>query len=338
MRCQLWFKLLHKSTLNRAVGAIHGIMDVGQPKMFSRITRRQLLMRAGATAAAVGATLALDSSFPCLAGPASTQSARRYKIAASDWMMVKRQKPGALPLAKECGLDGVEVDMGPLGKRPDFENNLRDEEFRRQYLASARELGLEISSLAMSAFYGQPFADHPSAARFLSEWIELMPKLGTRVGFLPVITKGDLASDVEVRARVVKCLKGATPAAQKAGVVLGLNTQLTAEQNIRLLDEIGSPSVRIAYNVGEAVDAQRDVYAEIRTLGPDRIAQIIPTLSDKKWLADDERIDVPRLKRLLDEMNWSGWLVLQRSRMAGKKPKENFSANANYLKSIFQAG
>jgi len=64
-------------------------------------------------------------------------------------MMVKRQKPGALPLAKECGLDGVEVDMGPLGKRPDFENNLRDEEFRRQYLASARELGLEISSLAM---------------------------------------------------------------------------------------------------------------------------------------------------------------------------------------------
>src|SRR6476660_3594930 len=93
----------------------------------------------------------------------STQLPQRYRIAAADWMMLKRQKPGALQLAKDCGLDGVEVDMGPLGKRPDFENNLVQHEFRNDYLAATKKLGLEISSLAMSAFYGQAVAEHPKA-------------------------------------------------------------------------------------------------------------------------------------------------------------------------------
>ena len=57
-------------------------------------------------------------------------------------MMLKRQKPGALQLAKDCGLDGVEVDMGPLGKRPDFENNLVKDDFRESYLDNASKLGL----------------------------------------------------------------------------------------------------------------------------------------------------------------------------------------------------
>ena len=40
----------------------------------------------------------------------------RYPIAACDWMLLKRQKLGAIPLARECGLDvgqrgGVVVDQ-----------------------------------------------------------------------------------------------------------------------------------------------------------------------------------------------------------------------------------
>jgi hypothetical protein len=42
---------------------------------------------------------------------------------------------------------------------------------------------------------------------------------------------------------------------------------------------------------------------------------------------------------MLDDIGWSGWLVLQRSREAAKVKdvKYNFSGNAAYLKSIFQA-
>jgi alpha-L-rhamnosidase len=296
-------------------------------------TRRDLLIRGGAAAAALALLGRAGFAAPTTS---STQPSTRYRISASDWMLLKRQKPGAVALAAECGLDGVEIDMGPLGKRTDFENNLLKQDFRDEYLAAMAQHKLEVSSLAMSAFYGQPFADHPSAERFASEWIALMPKLGTKVGFLPIISKSDMATDNEARGKLVSIFKNVAPEAQKAGVVLGLNTSLDAEQNKRLLDEIQSTAVRIAYNCGEVVDARRDVYKELKSLGRDRIAQIIPTLSDNKWLQEDDRIDVPKLKQLLDEMNWSGWLVLQRSRRAGKKPKENFATNASYLKSVFR--
>ena len=277
------------------------------------------------------------------AGPATpasnpARSDLRYKISASDWMMLKRQTPGALTRAKESGLDGVEVDMGPLGRRPDFENKLREDDFRTKYLEQAKSLGLEISSLAMSAFYGQPVADHPKAEQFCNDWIALMPRIGTRVGFLPVIFKKEDDRQAAVD-KVVALFKKVGPRAEQAKVILGLSTPLDAAANVKMLDAIGSPAVRIAYNCGEATDEKRDVYSELQTLGKDRIAEVIPTLSDGVWLENDKRIDVPKLKQVLDEIGWRGWLVLQRSRDASRARDVayNFGGNAKYLKSIFQA-
>src|SRR5215204_1065689 len=128
-------------------------MNLPAPTIAAGVTRRTWLRNAGASVAAIG-LFSMSRSLAVAADPTptTTQKGHRYKISASDWMMLKRQTPGALGRAAECGLDGVEVDMGPLGKRPDFENKLRDEQFRADYLAQAQKLGLEISSFAMSAF------------------------------------------------------------------------------------------------------------------------------------------------------------------------------------------
>src|SRR5438094_7176119 len=184
--------------------------------MTRSITRRELLATASA-AAAYACLHRVSLARTATTTTAAVTTTKRYKISASDWMMLKRQKPGALQLAKDCGLDGVEVDMGPLGKRPDFENNLPDDKFRQDYLDKAHELGLEISSLAMSAFYGQAFGKHEKADQFVTTWIALMPQLRTRVGFLPIIGIDDDA----VRAMTVHRLKTAAPLAEKAGVILG---------------------------------------------------------------------------------------------------------------------
>jgi hypothetical protein len=49
--------------------------------------------------------------------------------------------------------------------------------------------------------------------------------------------------------------------------------------------------------------------------------------------------DLPRVRQTLDEMGWSGWLVVERSRDAHdtRNVKRNFSANTAYMKSIFQS-
>jgi L-ribulose-5-phosphate 3-epimerase len=49
-------------------------------------------------------------------------------------------------------------------------------------------------------------------------------------------------------------------------------------------------------------------------------------------------MDMKKVKRTLDRMDWRGWLVIERSRDA-KDPrnvKRNFGANTAHLKSIFQ--
>jgi alpha-L-rhamnosidase len=47
---------------------------------------------------------------------------------------------------------------------------------------------------------------------------------------------------------------------------------------------------------------------------------------------------MPKVKRTLDEMGWSGWLVIERSRDRNdsRNVKKNFGANAKYLKTVFQ--
>ena len=63
----------------------------------------------------LAAAAAAAGSFPrpmAAAGPALP----RYPVGVCDWMILKRQKLGAFRLAAEIGADGVEVDVGGLGR------------------------------------------------------------------------------------------------------------------------------------------------------------------------------------------------------------------------------
>ena len=301
--------------------------------MQGRPTRRDFL--ATSIVATLGPLAASTRAGDAPSRPAAGATPR-YRVAACDWMLLKRQKLGAFPLAKECGMDGVEVDMGGLGKRPEFENQLRDPAGRQKFLDAARDNGLVICSLAMSAFYGQSFADHPNADRFVDEWTGLMKAMDVRVGFLPFGVAGNVRDDAAVRARFVAALRRAAPKAEAAGVVIGIETNLDADGTKRFLDDVGSPAVQSYYNLGDAIENGYDVAREIRDLGKGRICQV-HCKEGEVWLGEG-RIDFPRVKEALDAIDWAGWLVVERSRRPGKSVRENFSANARYLKSVFQAG
>lgn len=87
-----------------------------------------------------------------LAVAASKQKEQRYKIAVCDWMILKRQKIGSFQLVHELKGDGVELDMGSLGKREMFDNKLREPHFQQLFRETAQNYNLEVPSIAMSGF------------------------------------------------------------------------------------------------------------------------------------------------------------------------------------------
>jgi sugar phosphate isomerase/epimerase len=262
---------------------------------------------------------------------------QRYQVAVCDWMILKRQKPGAFQLAKDLGSDGVELDMGSLGTNDTFVNSLTNAINCRQFLDKAHELNLGISSLAMSGFYGQSFAERATVPRMTQDCVDTMRAMDVKIAFLP-LGVSDLVKHPELRSKVVERLKIVGAQADKARVVVGVESELPAAEQIKLLDAVDSPAIKVCFNFADAIQNNRDVVSELKTLGADRICEIHATDQDGAWLQNDPKIDLPKVKAALDEMGWRGWLVIERSRDTNDvhNVKKNYGANAAYLKKIFQ--
>lgn len=262
-----------------------------------------------------------------------------YKIAVIDLMILKRQKISALPLAKEIGADGLEIDMGGLGARDTFDNKLSDPKTRQEYLNKAKELNLEFCSIAMTGFYAQSFAKRPTYQQMIQDCLDTAKAMDVKVIFLPLGVQGDLVKNPELREPIIERLKIAGKMAKKANVVIGIETSLDAQGELELLNDIGSRYVKSYFNFSNAIKNGRDLQQELRLLGKKNIVQIHATNEDGVWLQNDPKIDLKKVKATLDDMGWRGWLVVERSRDAAKPTdvKYNFSANTSYLKSVFQA-
>lgn len=275
---------------------------------------------------------------PVLAQQANMLS-HRYKVAACDWMMLKRQKLGEFKLSHEIGADGVEMDMGGLGKRDTFDNKLHQVYFQELFKKTAAEYQIEVPSIAMSGFYGQSFLKHRNYRVLIDDCIKTMQVMGAKIAYLPLGGCGnDWKTDDEQRRRLVSRLHVAGEMAHSEGLVIGIRTGLSAKEDIKLLEQINSEGIQIYFSVQEALDNKRDLYKELKTLGRKRICQIHISETDGVTLPHSKNIDMHRVKEQLDKMGWSGWLVVERSRDAGdvRNVKKNFGMNIRYLKEVFQ--
>ena len=267
-----------------------------------------------------------------------TSDRDRYRVAACDWMMLKRQKIGEFKLAREIGADGVEMDMGPLGQRPMFDNKLRDEHFQQLFRHTADSIGVKVPSMAMSGFFAQSFLKRENYRDLINDCLQSMDVMGAKVAFLPLGGSGnEWKEEGEARTELVRRLHEVGEMARLAGKVIAIRTQLSARANIKLLKEVDSEGIKIYYNLQDAVDNGRDPAKELKKLGAKRVVQIHASLTDSVTLDEDPRIDMYRVKKALDKMKWSGWLVVERSRNARdvKNVKGNYGRNVAYLKKVF---
>ncbi len=286
---------------------------------------------------AIVLTIILAGTFNSFVSAQSSKK-QRYKVAVCDWMILKRQKLGSFALAAEIKADGIELDMGGLGNRPTFDSKLGDPIERQKFLDKSKELNVGISSIAMSGFYAQSFAKRESITLMIEDCVKAMKDMKVKVAYLPLGTESDLTKNPELRPIIIERLKWAGKQVGKIGGVIAIESSLNATEEKKLLEEIGCKHIKSSFNFANAVDNGRDIATELKILGKKHLAQIHASTTDKVWLENDKNVDMPKIKKTLDEMNWKGWLIVERSRDVTQvhNVKANYGANVAYLKRIFQ--
>lgn len=282
-------------------------------------TRRQFLARSIQAAALTGCAL---SCAPLFAG----QSSRRFKIGACDWSLGKRNDPTAFDLARQIGVDGLQIDMGTI------ENDmlLRRRDVQRQYLEASKRTGVEIASLAEAAFWQAPLKTDARAAKWLSDSIDVCTALGMKLT-MPACFELDM-NDASGIDHAVKVIQEAAKKAEKQGVTIGLENWMSADDHRRMIERIGSPAVKVYYDVGNSTDRGRDVLKEIRALGP-LICEF--HFKDANHLLGHGRIDFKAVRRAIDDIGYSGWIHLEAAAPHGVLV--DYTTQCKFLRGLFPA-
>ncbi len=292
------------------------------------ITRRQLL----ATTAGAVAGLTLSAVRPSFGQESNdgerSRRPRGFRLAVCDWTIGKRVDPAALALARKIGLDGVQVDFGGSSER---DPPLFDPELQKRYFEEIKTHQVRIASLAMGILNDIPYKSDPRAERWVDQGIDVAQAMRQRLILLAFFGKGDLKNDAAGTDAVVSRLKNIAPKAEKARVTLGIESWLSAEEHLAILDRVGSPAVQVYYDVANSHKMGYDIYKEIRTLGR-HIRQF--HAKDYDDLYGKGSIDFPRAREAMDEIGYRGWLVMEGTKMP-LGVEESCRYDAEYLRTIF---
>ncbi len=288
-------------------------------RLHGKITRRTMLAR-GAQAAAWAAMASRLG--PLVAAPGS----RWFKIGACEWNLGKAD-PTSFDVAKQIGLDGVQVNMGSVAN----DMHLRKPEVQKAYLEAAQRTGLEIGSLAIGEMNNVPLKSDPRAEQWLMDSIDVCKALGLSIVMPACFFKGDLdLARTDEIDHLVKVLKRASAKAEKAGITIGLESYLSAEDNLVLLDRVASPALKVYYDVGNSTDKGRDVLKEIPRLGK-RICEF--HFKDGQHMLGQGRIDFKEVRQVLDQIEYSGWIQIEAAAPHGVL--RDYAAHYKFLRTIY---
>lgn len=284
------------------------------------ISRREMLRRSAQTAAWV--TMAANCA-PLFAAPEK----RRFRLGACDWSIGKMGDPAAFEVAKQIGLDGVQVSLGTAANNM----RLRRPEVQQQYKDSARSAGLEVASLAIGELNEVPYKSDPRTVEWVGDSIEVCQSLGVSVVLLAFFSKGDLRDDRAGVDEVVRRLKAVAPKAEKAGVKLGIESWLSAEEHLKILERVDSPAVQVYYDVCNSNDRGYDIYREIPLLGK-RICEF--HAKENGALLGKGKVDFKRVRAALDEIGYTGWIQIEGAVPPGEPMLASYQKNCKFMRGI----
>jgi L-ribulose-5-phosphate 3-epimerase len=277
----------------------------------------------GRSVQAVAWLTAADGLAPLFAAPEK----RRFRLGACDWSIGKMGEPAAFEVAKRIGLDGVQVSLGTAAN----DMRLRQSAVQQQYKDAAKQAGLQVASLAIGELNSIPYKSDPHTIPWVTDSIEVCQALGVKVVLLAFFGDDDLRGDKAGVDEVVRRLKAVAPKAEKAGVVLGIESWLSADEHLAILERVGSNAVQVYYDVCNSNDRGYDIYKEIRQLGK-RICEF--HAKENGALLGQGKVDFHKVREAMDDIGYSGWVQIEGAIPPGGQMLSSYQANCRFMRSI----
>jgi sugar phosphate isomerase/epimerase len=251
----------------------------------------------------------------------------KLTIGVTDWNLKLAANPDALPLAKRIGFDGVQVSFG----RSIVDNKLPldDPQIVARYLSVSNEQQIPIDGTCVDRLHVNGLKNDKLAVKWVLDAIRLTSALHTRVLLLPFFGKWAIENASE-RDAVGDALHELAPEAEKAGVILGLEDTLSAEDKVRIMDRAQSNFVKVYYDVGNSTQAGFDVVKEIRWLGKHRICQF--HLKDNPHYLGEGTIPFPQVMQAIHDIGFNGAANLETDTHADSSVEADMRKNLAYVR------
>src|SRR5262252_6119348 len=261
-----------------------------------KTTRREFISRTSVGLATVYLNLKSDTS----AAPNKV----KFKIGAPDWNLKQEAKIESISLAKTLGFDGVQISLG-IGKDA---LPLSDPATQKNFLNESKRVGLPLTSVCINALHRNILKSDALGQRWVAESIGIAKNLGVKVILLPFFGRGALKTRAEMEY-VGDVLREIAPAAEKAGVILGLEDTISARDNARIMERSKSPSVLTYYDVGNSTNNGFNIIEEIRWLTAQRICEV--HLKDNPNFLGQGKIDFTAVVDALADIGFDKWAQLE---------------------------
>lgn len=251
----------------------------------------------------------------------------RLKIGVTDWNLKLTTKLEAIALAKTLGFDGVQVSIGR--NLTDDKMPMDNAELIAQYREESKKQKMPLDGTCLDRLHADCLkGGNRDAAKRVVDGIRMTKALGVEVMLLPFF--GKCATEPADFDSTADLLRELAPEAEKAGVILGLENTLSAEDNVRIMDKVKSKAVKVYYDVGNSTHWKHDVLQEIPWLGKDRICQI--HLKDEGYLGAGP-IDFPKVMAAIRAIGFDGYANLE-TNAPSKVIADDMRKNLAYVRNL----
>jgi len=265
----------------------------------------------------------------CSAAPALGSGGAALRIGVTEWQLDKSLTVDSLSMAKRVGFDGVELAVGRQavnGRLP-----LDSEALEAAYLAEAKKLKIAIAGISLNILQVNFLKSDPLGPKWLADGIKVARRLRAHTVLVPFFGAANMKTRQE-QDRVGDVLKELGPEAQSAGITLGLEDMLSAEDTIRIADRSKSSAVKVYYDVYNSTNYGYDAVKEILWLGKQRICQF-HFKEDRTHYLGSGRIDYAAVLKAIADIGFRGWANLE-TESPSKSIENDMARNLGYIRSL----